>query len=203
MNSVEFKTVGKTRLLCFDLENRPLAYWYDGETTSEITAFGWKWSDEKQVHSMLLQADGRFNVSWDEGHPWENDDAYNWFADQLFRAGIVYGHNIRRHDLPILNAGLIRRSLPTLPPLLTTDTCKDLPRRSGLSYSLENMVAMYGIKGKKFTMSQPAWEAANRLTADGMSLARERVVSDVLLQERLRKRLLELGVLKPPRVWSP
>ena len=195
------RRLGKSRLLCFDLENRPLAYWYDGETTSEITAFGWKWSDEKHIHSMLLQADGRFVA--DNSEVLAAADAYMFFARTLEQAGIVYGHNIRRHDLPILNAGLIRRGLPTLPPLLTTDTCKDLPKRGGLSYSLENMAAMYGLPGKKYTMSQPAWEAANRLTGDGMELARKRVVSDVLLQERLRAKLLELGLLKEPRRWTP
>lgn len=195
------RKVGQERLLCWDLENRPLAYWYDGETTSEITAIGWKWSDERKVHTMLLQADGTFLK--DDGSSFGSDDAYQRFAGLLAEAGIVYGHNIRRHDLPILNAALIRRSLPTLPALLTTDTCKDLPRRGGLSYSLENMVAMYGIKGKKYAMSQPAWEAANRLTPDGIGLARARVASDVLLQERLRAKLLELGILKAPKMWSP
>jgi hypothetical protein len=115
----------------------------------------------------------------------------------------VYGHNIRRHDLPMLNAGLLRRELPPLKPLLTTDTCRDLPRRKGLSYSLENMVSMYGIKGAKYTMSQPMWEDANRLTGSGLELARKRVASDVVLQERLRAKLLALGVLGAPRVWSP
>jgi hypothetical protein len=194
------RKVGQSRLLCFDLENRPLAYWYDGETTSEITAFGWKWSDQKRCVTMLLRPDGWFDY---EGGIVDEREAYGVFSAQLAEAGIVYGHNIRRHDLPILNAGLIRRELPTLPPLLTTDTCKDLPRRGGLSYSLENMVAMYGIKGAKYTMSQPMWENANRLTGDGVALARKRVVSDVLLQERLRAKLLALGLLKPPRTWSP
>jgi hypothetical protein len=61
MQPPSLRKVGQERLLVFDLENRPLAYWYDGETTSEITAFGWKWSDERRVHTMLLQPDGRFD----------------------------------------------------------------------------------------------------------------------------------------------
>jgi hypothetical protein len=52
---------------------------------------------------------------------------------------------------------------------------------------------MYGIKGAKYTMSQPMWENANRLPTDGIALARKRVASDVLLQERLRAKLLDLG----------
>lgn len=101
----------------------------------------------------------------------------------------------------MLNAGLIRQQLHPLGPILTTDTCKDLPKRGGLSYSLENLVAMYGVQGAKYTMSQPMWEEANRLTEDGIALARKRVSSDVVLQERLRAKLLGLGILKAPRMW--
>jgi len=208
MQPVSLRKVEQQRLICFDLENRPLAYWYDGETTSEITAFGWKWSDERQVWTMLLRPDGRFTCEQIIGgtlcrSTLSQEDAYLSFVGELGKAGVVYGHNIRRHDLPILNAGLIRRQLPTLGPLLTTDTCRDLPRRGGMSYSLENLAAYYGLPGKKFTMSQPAWEDASRLTDGGIALAEKRVASDVLLQERLRAKLLALGLLKPPKVWTP
>lgn len=198
---MKLRTIGRLRSLCFDLENRPLAYWYDGQTTSEITAFGWKWSDETDVHTMLLKADGRFVC--DDDRTLSDHAAYERFRAILADAGLVYGHNIRRHDLPIFQAGLLRRSLPPLPQLLTTDTLRDYPKRNGLSASLENLAAMYGLDGEKFSMNQPAWEAANRLTKDGVGLARRRVVTDVLLQESLRDRLLELGLLATPRVWRP
>ena len=187
-------------LLCFDLENRPLAYWYDGETTSEITAFGWKWSNSRRVETMLLRPDGQFDY---DGATVTADEAYLIFRTQIITASVAYGHNVRKHDLPMLNAGLLRRELPTLPGVLTSDTCRDIPRVGGVSKSLENLAAMYGLPGKKYTMSQPMWEDANRLTDGGVELARKRVASDVLLQERLRNRLLELGLLKPPRLWSP
>lgn len=198
---MRLRSVEARPLLCFDLENRPLAYWYDGQTTSEITAFGWKWSSERKVHTMLLRHDGTFLA---DGDVTLNDEAaYTHFVDELRAASVVYGHNIRRHDLPMLNAGLIRRQLDPLPSLLTTDTCRDIPKLGGMSKSLENLVGYYGIKGAKYTMSQPMWEDANRLTDGGIALARKRVASDVLLQERLRAKLLELGLLKPPRTWSP
>ena len=189
------------RPVCFDLENRPLAYWYQGETTSEITAFSWKFSDEKQVRTLLLRPDDYFE-DW-EGKLLPGDLAYVLFRDVLSSAGLVYGHNIRGHDLPMFQAGLLRRQLPPLEPVLTTDTFKDLPKRKGMSYSLENLAALYDLPGKKYSMSQPAWEKANRLTDDGLALARKRVVSDVLLQERLREKLLELRLLRPARVWRP
>lgn len=189
------------RSVCFDLENKPLAYWYDGEATSQITAFGWKWDGERKVSTLLLQADGSF-VN-DEGVALGVEAAYSTFVDALASAGIVYGHNIRRHDLPMLNAGLLRLRLPPLPPLWTSDTCKDLPKRAGLSYSLENLAAMYELPGKKLAMTQPDWEAANRLTPGGIEKARKRVTADVVLQARLRAKLIELGLLKPERAWRP
>jgi len=190
-----------TRDLCFDLENRPLAYWYDGQTTSEITAFGWKWADEDEVHSMLLKKDGRFLL--ETGRTLSDRKAYEAFTAVLSAAGLVYGHNIRKHDLPIFQAGLLRRQLPILPVLRTTDTLNDYPKRNGMSRSLENLAAMYDLEGEKYGMSQPAWEKANRLSDDGMEMARKRVVADVLLQERLRAKLIELDILRPSKVWNP
>lgn len=200
MIRVRFET-RPTRALCFDLENRPLAYWYDGQTTSEITAFGWKWSDEQDVKTMLLLRTGRFQLG--DGSTVSEQTAYRTFAAELGRADLVYGHNIRRHDLPMLQAGLLRRELPMLPELRTSDTCRDIPKRGGVSASLENLAAMYSLGGEKFTMSQPAWEKANRLTPDGLGLARRRVASDVLLQEALRDKLVSLGILRDPKVWRP
>jgi hypothetical protein len=192
----------RTRALCFDLESRPNAFWYDGATTAEITAFGWKWSDEGQVRTMLLQADGSFVT--DDGTDVEGEVAYQRFALALESADVVYGHNIRGFDLPLLNAGLLRRQLRPLEPLRTTDTLKDLPKRKDMSASLENLAVMYGLDddGGKKHMAIMDWEKANRLQPDGMLLARERVASDVLLQERLRDRLLDLGILREPKMWT-
>lgn len=197
---MRLRKVGRVRLLCWDLENRPLAYWYDGQTTSQITAFGWKWSDDRKPYTLMLRPDGRYEM--DEGDSLDACEAHDYFREMLCSAGIVFGHNIRRHDLPIMQAWLLRLELPPLPPLLTSDTCRDYPRRKDMSASLENLVALYGVKGRKFSMSQPMWEEANRLTEAGIALARKRVASDVLLQERLRARLVELGLLAAPRVWG-
>jgi hypothetical protein len=188
------------RVLCFDLENRPSAYWYDGQTTSQITAFGWKWLDEKKAHTFMLRADGMWEL--DEGGAYASVDAHRFFRDTLLEAGLVYGHNIRRHDLPIFQAWLLRHQLEPLPPILTTDTLRDYPKRKDMSASLANLVEMYGVKGSKFGMTQHQWEQANQLLPDGIETARKRVVSDVLLQERLRLKLLELGLLGAPRMWG-
>jgi hypothetical protein len=128
---------------------------------------------------------------------------YIIFRDILCQADLNYGHNIRGHDLPIFQAGLLRRELPPLPHLLTSDTLRDMPKRKDMSFSLENLAGYLNLQGDKYTMSQPMWEEANRLTPEGIKLARKRVSSDVLLQEKLRNKLIELGLLRSPRIWRP
>lgn len=196
-------TTRPTRALCFDLESRPSAFWWGDKTTAQITAFGWKWEDETEVYTLLLQADGTFVT--DDGMTLDGMTAYGLFAAELAAADLVYGHNIRAFDLPLFQAGCFRHGLPPLPELRTTDTLKDYPKRKDMSASLENLAKMHGIDGDggKKHMSVLDWEEANQLTPDGVTLARERVVSDVLLQERLRARLLELGMLREPRWWKP
>ncbi|MCR4340947.1 MAG: hypothetical protein NUW01_13790 [Gemmatimonadaceae bacterium] len=151
--------------------------------------------------TMLLQPDGSFLK--DDGLSLACDDAYQRFVGELSAAWLVYGHNIRKFDLPLLNAGLMRRELPVLPRLLTCDTLRDYPKRKDMSASLENLAKNHGLPGGKKHMGTADWERANRLTADGMAETRKRVVSDVLLQERLRARAGERGYLSEPKVWEP
>jgi hypothetical protein len=191
-----------TRALCFDLESRPSAFWYGDKTTAEITAFGWKWRDEPDAHALLLTKDGRFRN--DEGRTVSAHTAYAAFRLTLSHADLVYGHNIRRFDLPLFQAGLLRLGLPILPELRTTDTLRDYPKRHDMSASLASLAALYELdEDGKLHLSQHEWEQANRLTPDGIERAHARVVSDVLLQERLRDKLLELGLLGSPRTWRP
>jgi hypothetical protein len=196
---VSHRPVG--RILCFDLENMGGAYWYGDALTKVMTAIGWKWADERKVHTLLKTSSGEWVD--DDGIEMAREDAFTIFADVLESAGLVYGHNIRRHDLPMFNAHLLRCGMRTLHPLLTTDTLRDLPSRGGMAASLDNLVSMYGISGKKFKLSQHDWEVANELGEAGLALTRKRVSSDVRLQERLRKQLLEVGALKPARRWVP
>lgn len=191
------------RRFCFDLENRPLAYWYDGQTTSEITAFGWRWDHDEpgHVHTLMLRPGGMYET--DDGTLLPYPAAHRRFTDELVSADLVYGHNIRRHDLPMLQGQLLRLRLPLLPALRTSDTCRDFPKRKDMSASLENLAGFYGLPGEKVKLTQADWEASNRLDPDGVAHARERVRSDVLLQSELRAVLLAHGTLGPARWWRP
>lgn len=187
--------------LCFDLENRPLAYWWDGRATAEITAIGWKWRHETQAHALVLRRDGMFEN--DHGEPVPAGRALGVFKVLLCRAHVVYGHNIRDHDLRLFNTALLRARMGPLPALRTSDTLRDYPRRKDMSASLENLARLYGLGDGKKHMSVHDWETANRLDPDGIALTRDRVVSDVLLQEQLRDKLLELDLLGATREWRP
>lgn len=201
---MNFRVAERRRVLCFDLESRPIAFWFGDKTTAQITAFGWKWEDEPEAKAMLLRADGRFTNIGKSRVPLSAEQAYERFVRELEAAGLVYGHNVRRFDLPLLQAGLLRLQLEPLPVLLTTDTLRDYPKRKDMSASLASFASMYGLSEKgKLSLTTVDWEQANQLTPEGLELARERVCSDVLLQERLRNKLLSLGLLAAPRVWRP
>lgn len=190
--------------LCWDLENRPSAYWYNGECTSEITAFGWRWNKQGPVQVWLLNRSGDYESRRKDGRRIIQSPAlmFEHFADELRRADVAYGHNIRRHDLPMLNAGLMREQLPPLKGIKNQDTCSDFPKINGMSKSLESLCEYYGIEGEKLHMGIVRWEKSNKLFDHGVLMASKRVSTDVELQEKLRDHMEGLGLLKPARVWS-
>jgi hypothetical protein len=42
------------RILDFDIENRPLTYWWGDACTAEITAIAWSWMDDELVQVYTL-----------------------------------------------------------------------------------------------------------------------------------------------------
>lgn len=195
------QTFHEMKVLDFDLENRPLAYWYDGNTTGEITAIGWSWIGEPEVEVLLLHQDGTYED--DEGVRYPVEEALSQFVDVLDEADMVTGHYIRRHDLPTLSAALIEYGLPKLSPLLTQDTQRDLVKRKDLSASQENLAAMFELPEPKHHMTQKEWREANRLTEAGIAAARKRVTKDVIQHKALREALIERGLLTAPKMWRP
>lgn len=178
--------------LDWDIENRPISYLGMDFTTADITAIACSWADSEDVHCFVQTKDKRSQRTM-----------LRRFYEFYEAADGVTGHNIRRHDLPILNGALMEHGLPTLGPKLTCDTYGDLKRKSGISGSQENLASMLGLDSPKVGMSTTAWREANRLTRTGIAWAKERVIADVIQHKELRERLIELDLLKPPRVWRP
>lgn len=183
--------VTNLRILDFDIENRPLAYWYDGMTTAETTAIAACWMGQPQTMRCWLLGPRNLKAM------------LMGFRKMYNQADMVTGHYIRRHDLPILNGAMLEQGMPPLEPKLTCDTKMDLTKRKDLSASLEELANMFGLDARKMHMSNTAWREANRLKPSGIKKAKERATSDVTLHMELYKRLVAGGYLSAPKVWRP
>jgi hypothetical protein len=135
---------------------------------------------------------------------WSERDArrmMRWFRELWNEADVVTGHYIRKFDLPILNGSLMEWDMEPLSLKLTLDTKLDLKDVGGLSQSQENLSALKDLEASKFHMNDNWWRKVARLTPEGLALAEERVVSDVLQHQQLRASLAPW--FKGHVVWSP
>src|SRR3954462_2062424 len=105
-------------------------------TTADITAIAAGWCDESDddIECWVQTKDDRTRRRMLKG-----------FSKLYNEADGVTGHNIRKHDLRIVNGMLMEEGLPLLGPKLTSDTYLDLRKRSGISSSQENLCDMLGI----------------------------------------------------------
>jgi hypothetical protein len=123
------------------------------------------------------------------------------FLEAFEEADMVTGHYLIGHDLPVLNGSLLDAGLPPLPDKLVQDTKVHLTSRKHISASQESLSAMLGCRAPKLHMTQQDWRRANRLTPDGIELAKDRCIGDVLQHMEMREKLIALGWLKPPKMW--
>jgi len=178
------------RILDFDIENRPLNYAGEDFTFSEITAIAWQFIGERQ-HYVLCLGDVPHRTM------------LLGFVAAYVQADLITGHNILKHDLPIVNGALLEEGLSPLPPKLVSDTYRDLKRKGGVSGSQASLSEMLNIRTPKIGMSQGDWREANRLTPEGIEKTKRRVVGDVRQHIALRRELLRRDWLRAPRVWQP
>lgn len=177
------------RVLDFDVECRPL-HFYGDYVSKEITAIAWAWTAAPEDVTCVLLGE------------MSGPEMLRRFVAVYNDADMVTGHFIIGFDLPLVNAALLEQQMPPLGDKLAHDTKVHLIQRHGLSGSQENIGATLGLKHPKVQMNQATWRAANRLTPEGLALVRERVTGDVRQHIELRARLLDLGFLKPAKIWK-
>lgn len=178
------------RVLDFDIENRPLSYLGMDFTTGEVTAISWAWTDQPDAVTVYLLGETAL------------PNILSAFVAAYQQADMVTGHYITGHDLPMLNGALMEQQMPALQDKYVQDTKTSLIRSKGISLSQESLGAMLRLDHIKVQMNQAKWRAANRLTPEGMASVRERVTGDVQQHMALRRELLLLGYLSPPRLWK-
>jgi hypothetical protein len=182
------------RILVFDLEARPIA-WYGGDwVTKQITIASSAWVDDPEgtMETYYLTKDSR-----------SFPRMLTKMAKRISEADVVSGHYIRGFDLPLLNGNLFLSDLPMLGPVLTQDTKGELPKMGGMSKSMENLGGTVKLEQPKVGMNTGRWWEANTLELDGMAYARTRAEGDVLENIELRFELLRRGALGPPKLWHP
>jgi hypothetical protein len=186
-----WKPESPPRLLIFDIENRPLSYWYDGNPTAEVSIISAKWLDEGEPFVFTMKRGG-------------NSRILQQFRPLYDAADVVVGHHIRGHDLPILNGAYIEQGMEPLAPKMTIDTLKDLIRWKDIPKSLEYLAAWLGCPIQKPHLTQHDWRKANRLDDGALKIAEMRCRDDVLATEWVYKELMRKGLInKPPRRWTP
>lgn len=155
-------------------------------THPKVTALGWQFLDGSE-------AIGR---CFNRRNPWLMADICEEFARAWDHADFVMGHNIKRHDVKILNGLYTALDLPLLPPKRMVDTYMDQPKMQGLSRSLENLAARWNCPLQKIHMPEHVWEKAYDGIPEYVEMMRERVISDVKISIWLYHELVERGLLK-------
>ena len=187
------KEAGKQlRILDFDTESVTVG-WTAWEVGSMVTAWAAAWiTDNRGIWVSCPDPNDREALI----NTWEN------FLVLYNQADIVTGHNIRRHDLPRLNATLVELGLPSLGPKLTQDTLT-LQRMTGIRKSQKSLAEMLGVVSPKVGVSDAEWRGYHMGDPAMLQIVQQRVMGDVVQHVQLRQKLLEQGLLAPPKMWTP
>ena len=197
---MQLDTTDRVRILDFDIEVRPMAFYGGDFVTKQPTAIAWKFIGERGP--LVVDAIG---LSFDTRLVFEEEvRMLETFREAYDAADIVTGHYIRGFDLPVLNARMMRHGLPLLVPKLAQDTKGDLAKAQGISKSQENLGAMFELKHPKIPMNTTKWEEANALTPEGITETIKRVKGDVRQHIEMRQMMIDKGYLATrPKAWSP
>ena len=176
-------------ILDFDVECLP-GHWIGSDYVSRIiTAVAWALDDEPP--SVMTHYD------------FTPTEMSLVLARKIEEADLVTGHFIRGFDLPLVNGMLLRAEAPSMGKVLSSDTKLDLKKASGRSLSQKNLADQLGVEAPKVDRTLREWESFNLREPGGREAGEERVAGDVIQHQQMRKRLIELGWLGGPKLWSP
>jgi DNA polymerase elongation subunit (family B) len=191
---MRLRKVGQARILDFDIETVAAGFADPEWVPQKITCVAWSWIDSDVVESRVCGPAGLF------GKPWLRAKMLKPLLDAFAEADMVTGHNIRRFDLPVIQAEVMRLGLPSLKPLLVQDTIK-LRASKGFKKGQDNLESLFGTQQQKLALNWQEWQDA--YDEDGWKTIRDRAETDVVGHKQIRAELIELGYLKEPRIWSP
>ena len=168
------------RVLDFDCENGPGFFWYDGNTTSMLHTVSAAYVDEGRVQT--------WTTKWSPTKGLYVEDLTR-FRKMVESAGAVTGHNIIKHDIPLLNSHFDRLDQPRIRWPHVIDTMKLITKGMGMSRSQENLLSMYHLEREKMTVPLAIWEKAWRGAKKESAIVVERCETDVLGHIALYRKL--------------
>jgi hypothetical protein len=171
------------RVLDWDCENGPGFYWYDGKATSLLHTVSAAWVDTPEEVTS-------WTTRWRPPRGLVVEDLSR-LRKMIESAGAVTGHNIVRHDIPLLNSHFDRLDQPRIEWPHVIDTMSLIRNGMGMSRSQENLLAMYELNREKMTVPLATWEKAWRGSVKESRIVVERCETDVLGHIELYKKLIE------------
>jgi hypothetical protein len=181
------------RVLDFDMESMAAGFADPAWVPQKITCIAWSWEGYDAVNSVISTQMGFFIPSI-------RAEMLAAFMPVYEQADMVTGHNLLRHDLPLLNAECMRLGLPKPSPKLVLDTMR-LGKTKGLKKGQDNLGGLLRTQQEKQAMDWEAWEQAYEDPT--WQRVRDRAESDVVMHKEIVVQMRERRWLKPPVVWNP
>lgn len=185
LNPLRFRAETADRVLDFDTENVPGFYWYDGKTSDILHTIAWTWLGEDTVESVTTVWNPEVGLQLEQG-------GFERFLAALTLATVVTGHNIKRHDIPLLNAHAVRHQLPPIQWPTAHDTLLMFPPMKGMPRGQEYLADLYALEERKMHVGIHLWEKASRGDREASKVVVDRCKSDVVSHAKLYSRLMEV-----------
>jgi hypothetical protein len=181
-------------ILDFDMESLAAGFADPAWVPQKITCISWSWVGYDAVNSVISTQMGFFIPSI-------RANALAQFMPIFNQADMVTGHNLLRHDLPLLRAECLYLGIEPPKAKLVQDTIR-IGKSKGLKKGLDNLGGMLMTQEEKQAMDWAAWEKAYEDPT--WQAVIDRCESDVRLHKEVRAEMLRRGGwLKKPVTWSP
>lgn len=175
-------SLAAARVLDFDSENVPGFYWYDEKATDRLHTIAWKFVDDRDDPDYTT-------TGWTRSGLLLNAAGFRRFRRAAERADAVTGHNIIKHDIPLINAYCDRQGLPRIRWPHVIDTLQTIRAVKGMSRSQEFLGQLHKLEQAKKQVGLYTWEEAARGNPAACKVVVDRCVKDVEMHIQLFKKL--------------
>lgn len=186
----------EARILDFDMESVAAGFADPAWVPQKITCIAWSWIGEDEIHHSECGPEGVIGPKAKK----RRAKMLKPFLEEIVKATMVTGHNILRHDLPLLNTECMRLGLPKLSAVRAQDTIR-VVKTKGFKKGQDNLARLLHAPTEKYAMDWQQWDDA--YDEPGWPTVIHRATSDVLMHKQMRATMIERGWLKPPVTWNP